>query len=56
MDEHTCDECGATFYYAPKYHECRDAAELERDRAAFLSRSGRYRETWAEECRRKVMG
>lgn len=52
----TCEMCGQTFFYAPKFHECdtRSEVERERDLHALLTRTGRYRESWVDECMRKV--
>jgi hypothetical protein len=51
MDETTCDECGLTFLYNPKYHEC-ETEESKALRADLLAGRG---ESWADECVRKVM-
>jgi len=47
----TCAECGLTYFYDPRHHECstdtRSAAERAED--------DRHAETWADECVRRVM-
>lgn len=47
----TCDECGLTYFYAPKYHECAHKSD-----PAMLAAVERARgESWADECVRRVM-
>ena len=42
MAKATCDECGLTYSYDPKYHECADKG-----------RPAPEPESWVEECMRK---
>jgi len=51
MSETTCGDCGLTFFYAPKNHQCETDADRERT-AALLRGEG---ESWADECVRRVM-
>jgi hypothetical protein len=42
----TCESCGLSFFYDPKFHECADPAVI-----AALPRT-----TWVEECMTKQYG
>lgn len=47
----TCDECGLTYSYAPRFHECAHKG----DPAMRVAVERVQGEPWAEECRRRVM-
>ena len=47
----TCEGCGLTYFYAPRFHECMSEDDRAR-RAGLLRGEG---ESWADECVRRVL-